>query len=78
MVETDYSSYAIVRELHHSGQELNAALQLLSGCHEWGQAPRATVGREPLAGQGLGSPPPLGSPHWHPTCRQPRNSIWGE
>ncbi|XP_071673512.1 lipocalin-15-like [Patagioenas fasciata] len=29
VVETDYSSYAILRELHHSGQELNAALQLL-------------------------------------------------
>ncbi|NXW82497.1 LCN15 protein, partial [Alopecoenas beccarii] len=30
VVETDYSSYAVMRELHHSGQELNAALQLLT------------------------------------------------
>ncbi|NWX06350.1 LCN15 protein, partial [Caloenas nicobarica] len=30
VVETDYSSYAIVRELHQSGQELTAALQLLT------------------------------------------------
>lgn len=43
-METDYSSYAITRELHQSGQELNAALQLFSGCHEWG--PRAPGGWE--------------------------------
>lgn len=54
MVETDYSSYAIVHELHHSGQELNAALQLLSGCHEWGQAPGATGGGNHWGDRGWG------------------------
>lgn len=83
MMETDYSHYAIVHELHQSGQEPSTALQLLSRCRERERAPVAPQrGIWAPVGAGAGLPAAaighhVGTQHAG-TQAHPGNSFWGE
>ncbi|XP_050190276.1 lipocalin-15-like isoform X5 [Myiozetetes cayanensis] len=52
VMETDYSHYAIVHEVHQSETEPSTALQLLSGCRSGDGHPQLPAGMGALMGSG--------------------------